>query len=240
MKIYPNKVKMMEQMAGKFYNRRIYHLRWVNCHQMLFPSIDHQAHIKTSLTKPAQATYCKRLSSWQEFFLIMSCTIKSAPTYSHMPSFCFKHRSANCWSRSLLLVRRWLEDDCCDCGNFCCWYNARSLPLSFSRTSCSTAHNIHTLQFPKKIIKWTSYYIISSSFHQNKKTLVAFYSPLSQKHKFFPIWSTYLNYESSSAMIKEKISLSKSSSLITQMPLVKVDFAMSFKQRSNNNLLNYI
>ena len=68
-----------------------------------------------------------------------------------LASFVFKERFANWESRSLLLERRWVEDGG-DGGCWCCWYKARSLPISLSSTSCSTAESIRCIiSFRRKI-----------------------------------------------------------------------------------------
>lgn len=114
MKIYPNKVKMMEQMAEKFYNRQIYHLRWVNCHQMLFPSIDHQVHIKISQTKSLTRVF---------FYHVMHNKITSY-LHSH-PLFLFQTQVCRLLIKiptvGAPMARRWLLR----LWHLCCWYNAR-------------------------------------------------------------------------------------------------------------------
>lgn len=69
-------------------------------------------------------------------------------------SLCFRERLANWESRSLLVLRRCLEEVsfcCCCCCCCCCWwwYKARNRPISRSRTSCSTVKS-KSFEVPKK------------------------------------------------------------------------------------------
>lgn len=68
-------------------------------------------------------------------------------------SLCFRERFENWESRSLLLLRLWLEDGCCCCGFCCCcWYRDLSLPISLSNTSCSTKQTINWFSFHSPIL----------------------------------------------------------------------------------------
>lgn len=74
-------------------------------------------------------------------------------SWPELASLFLRERLANCWSKSLLLARRWPEDICCCCGcSFCCWYKLRSLPASLSSTSCSTAQSIQGISSKESIL----------------------------------------------------------------------------------------